>query len=56
MATLRAGGTISHHHGVGQSKAEFLPRELGSSMETYRRLKRVFDPSNVLNPAKMGLP
>ncbi len=54
-AVLRAGGTISHHHGVGQSKAEFMSRELGGSMETHRQIKSVLDPANIMNPGKMGL-
>src|SRR6185503_8398871 len=30
VAALAAGATISHHHGVGLSKARFLPDELGA--------------------------
>ena len=55
QAVLRAGGTISHHHGVGQSKAAFMEEEQGSAMGVYRQLKSVMDPSGILNPGKMGL-
>jgi len=55
QAVLRAGGTISHHHGVGQSKAAFMEEEHGSAMGVYRQLKSVMDPSGILNPGKMGL-
>jgi alkyldihydroxyacetonephosphate synthase len=54
-AVIKAGGTISHHHGVGQSKAAFMQEEHGASMGVYRQLKAVMDPAGVLNPGKMGL-
>jgi alkyldihydroxyacetonephosphate synthase len=54
-AATRVGATISHHHGVGLSKAPFMPEEHGEAMAIYRGLKRVLDPSGILNPGKMGL-
>ncbi len=54
-AAHSAGATISHHHGVGLSKAPFMPEEHGEAMAVYRALKDVFDPANIMNPGKMGL-
>jgi alkyldihydroxyacetonephosphate synthase len=54
-ATTQVGATISHHHGVGLSKAPFMPEEHGESMAIYRALKSALDPAGVLNPGKMGL-
>jgi len=54
-AVTRVGATISHHHGVGLSKAPFMPEEHGAAMEVYRALKDVLDPHGVMNPGKMGL-
>jgi len=54
-AVLKAGGTISHHHGVGQSKAAFMQEEHGAAMGVFRQLKAVMDPAGILNPGKMGL-
>ena len=54
-AAHQAGATISHHHGVGLSKAPFMPEEHGESMAIYRALKDVFDPADIMNPGKMGL-
>jgi alkyldihydroxyacetonephosphate synthase len=54
-AVQRAGGCLSHHHGVGLSKSRFMAAELGEGMRLYRALKDVFDPQGVLNPGKMGL-
>ncbi|MCK5795946.1 MAG: FAD-binding oxidoreductase [Deltaproteobacteria bacterium] len=54
-AVLRAGGTISHHHGVGYSKASFMADEHGTSINVFRQLKEVLDPQGILNPGKMGL-
>ncbi|MCE9624157.1 MAG: FAD-binding oxidoreductase [Deltaproteobacteria bacterium] len=53
-ACVAAGGTISHHHGVGLLKADFMGREWGPAMEWLKRMKRRLDPSDVLNPGKLG--
>jgi alkyldihydroxyacetonephosphate synthase len=54
-AVAKVGATISHHHGVGLSKAPFMPEEHGAAMEIYRALKDVLDPHGIMNPGKMGL-
>ena len=54
-AASRAGGTISHHHGVGMSKGAFMAEEHRESMGLYESLKRVLDPDGIMNPGKMGL-
>ena len=54
-ATAKVGATISHHHGVGLSKAPFMPEEHGESMRLYRAVKDVLDPAHIMNPGKMGL-
>jgi alkyldihydroxyacetonephosphate synthase len=54
-AVTKVGATISHHHGVGLSKAPFMPAEHGAAMEIYRALKDVLDPYGIMNPGKMGL-
>jgi alkyldihydroxyacetonephosphate synthase len=52
-AAVRAGGTISHHHGVGRSKAPRLGSELGLGVEVVRSLMRVFDPAGIFNPGNL---
>ena len=54
-ATLRVGGTVSHHHGVGMTKARFMNEELGQLMHVYHALKEQMDPKGLCNPGKMGL-
>jgi alkyldihydroxyacetonephosphate synthase len=54
-AVTKVGATISHHHGVGLSKAPFMPAEHGAGMEIYRALKDTLDPYGIMNPGKMGL-
>jgi alkyldihydroxyacetonephosphate synthase len=54
-AVVRAGGTISHHHGVGLSKAAFMAEEHRAALSVYRQLKGLMDPDDILNPGKMGL-
>lgn len=53
-ASLDAGGTITHHHGIGLLKAPYLADELGASgVEALRAIKRALDPAGVLNPGKL---
>lgn len=50
-AALAEGATLSHHHGVGASKAHWLDAELGGGLDTLRRLRRAWDPKALLNPS-----
>jgi alkyldihydroxyacetonephosphate synthase len=50
-AALAEGATLSHHHGVGTSKAHLLDAELGGGLDTLRRLRRAWDPDGLLNPS-----
>ena len=52
---IAAGATISHHHGIGMLKAQWMDKEHGKAMEIYRQLKKIVDPNNIMNPGKMGL-
>lgn len=52
---LREGGSISHHHGIGRTKATWLPEELGGWFAVLRSVKQVLDPNNILNPGALGL-
>jgi glycolate oxidase len=52
--TLGLGGTISGEHGVGITKREFLPDQLGDlGLELQRQIKRSFDPYLRVNPDKV---
>jgi alkyldihydroxyacetonephosphate synthase len=49
QAAMHAGGSISHHHGVGKHRAELLPESQAPQLcEALRSLKTSFDPDNVL--------
>ena len=51
------GGTLSGEHGIGLSKAEFMGIAFSpAELQLFRDLKQTFDPNNILNPGKMGLP
>jgi alkyldihydroxyacetonephosphate synthase len=46
-----AGGTLTHHHGVGRLKAAFLPGELGEAgMDVLKKIKAALDPARIMNP------
>ncbi|MGB8858799.1 MAG: FAD-binding oxidoreductase [Ilumatobacteraceae bacterium] len=47
--TLRFGGSIVHHHGIGKARARWVKDEYGSSYPMLEALKKAFDPSGVMN-------
>ncbi|MGL5041975.1 MAG: FAD-binding oxidoreductase [Culicoidibacterales bacterium] len=47
--TLRAGGSMCHHHGVGKHRTHFLAQEYGSSLYMLQTLKSAFDPKGIMN-------
>lgn len=50
------GGTITGEHGVGTMKAAYLELEWGKTeIDLLRKIKSVFDPTNILNPGKIWL-
>ena len=51
---LEKGGSISHHHGVGLFRNEWLPAELTAGLGILRALKRHLDPDNLFVPGKLG--
>ncbi|PAF48534.1 glycolate oxidase subunit GlcD [Helicobacter sp. 12S02634-8] len=54
--TIDLEGTLSGEHGIGLSKAPFMPLAFTpAEMELFRSIKRAFDPNSILNPSKMGL-
>ena len=52
-AAIDAGGTLSHHHGVGRSKAPKLGRELGAGVDVLHALRNALDPAGILNPGNL---
>lgn len=53
-AITRNGGTLSHHHGVGEDHAPWMLGEKGVlGLEVLRAIKKTLDPKGVMNPGKM---
>ena len=50
-AILAAGGTLTHHHGIGRDHAPWLEEEIGPvGLKVLRALKQTFDPAGIMNP------
>lgn len=51
---IELNGTLSGEHGVGSEKRAYIGKEIDpATMELMKEIKRVFDPSNILNPGKL---
>ncbi len=51
-----AGGSLSHHHGVGRMMAPWMERHLGcEQMDVLRAIKTHLDPNGIMNPGGLGL-
>jgi glycolate oxidase len=51
---LALEGSISGEHGIGFMKSPYLTRELSpQTIEIMKRIKKAFDPNNILNPGKI---
>lgn len=50
-AMIKAGATITHHHGVGTDHKPWLAQEIGPvGVAILRGIKATVDPTNILNP------
>jgi FAD/FMN-containing dehydrogenase len=47
--TLKFGGTIAHHHGIGKYRTRWIDKEHGSAYCVLETLKKAFDPNGIMN-------
>jgi glycolate oxidase len=53
-ACIALGGSVTGEHGVGMDKAKNLPLQYADAdLNFMYRLRRVFDPDGIMNPAKL---
>jgi len=53
-AAVELGGTISGEHGIGYTKAQYMPLAFSpETISTMEKVKRALDPNGILNPGKM---
>ncbi len=48
-ASLRSGGNVTHHHGIGRLRRQWLGDEIGSYVSLLRDLKAMLDRRNIMN-------
>lgn len=47
--TLKLGGSMCHHHGVGKYRNQWIEQEHGSAFYMMEKLKESFDPNGIMN-------
>ncbi|NCB02165.1 MAG: FAD-binding oxidoreductase [Spirochaetia bacterium] len=47
--TLKFGGSMCHHHGIGKYRSEWTKEEHGSAYYMLEKLKEAFDPNKIMN-------
>ncbi len=47
--TLKLGGSMCHHHGIGKFRSEWTKQEHGSAYFMLEKLKEAFDPNGIMN-------
>ena len=54
--SLKYGGNVSHHHGVGTAKAKYMEAEHGKAgVYVMKALKDAIDPKGIVNKGVLGL-
>lgn len=52
--TLKLGGTLSAEHGIGLEKKGYIKNAVSpEALEYMKKMKKMFDPNNILNPDKI---
>ena len=53
---LKSGGSLSHHHGIGKIRRDFLPQIMSPGMMDWQRqIKSAVDPANVFGAGNQAL-
>ena len=56
QAIIDAGGSLSHHHGIGKLRERFLPQIMSPAVQEWNRsTKRAIDPRNVFGSRNQGV-
>lgn len=54
--SLKYGGNVSHHHGTGKAKSQYLPFEHSEAgYGVMKKIKDALDPEGILNKGVLGL-
>jgi alkyldihydroxyacetonephosphate synthase len=52
--SLRCGGTLNDHHGIGLKLGWLMREQYGPGWNVMTRIKEALDPLNIMNPGKLG--
>ncbi len=52
--SLRHGGTVNEHHGIGLKLGRFMRPQLGEAFNVLKNIREAIDPLGLMNPGKLG--
>jgi alkyldihydroxyacetonephosphate synthase len=52
--SLKHGGMVNEHHGVGLKLSRFMRAQYGAAWPLLERIKDAMDPNRIMNPGKVG--
>jgi len=54
--SLKHGGVLNEHHGIGIKLGYLMPLQYGDGFEALLSIKDALDPNGIMNPGKLGFP
>lgn len=52
--SLKYGGTVNEHHGIGLKLGRFMRPQLGEAFNVLKSIREAIDPMGLMNPGKLG--
>ncbi len=55
LLAINEGGVVTGEHGIGLARSKYLEIERPEELKLMRKIKKIIDPKNIINPGKIDL-